>query len=506
MVREKMYLMSLFAILMCSGVSAQNQEWQNPKVNQINREPMHATFFAYESKKLALDGAKEKSSLFLNLNGTWKFKWVARQSEKPANFFKPGYDDSKWDNFQVPGIWEVNGYGDPIYTNSSYEFEHIMQPNPPYVPTELNPVGSYRRIVTLPENWKGKDVFIQFGAVRSNLYVWINGKFVGYSEDSKLPAEFNITKYVKPGKNVIAFQSYRWCDGNYLECQDMWRISGVSRDVMLEARNPIHVRDYEVIPDLDANYQNGSLKVNVELYKAETAAVELELLDSKGAKVAVQTLNFNKGKASGSLNVENPAKWTAETPNLYKLILTLKDSKGSVIESIPQIVGFRKIELKNSQVLINGQPILFKGVNRHEMDPLSATFISHERMEQDIRVMKECNINAIRTCHYPNDPYLYELCCKYGMYMVGEADLESHGMGYGEKTLAKNPAWDVAHMERFSRMVERDKNYPSIIFWSLGNEAGDGPNFEKTYAWGKNRDKTRPVQYEQAGLTNHTDI
>ncbi|MFA6129147.1 MAG: glycoside hydrolase family 2 TIM barrel-domain containing protein [Bacteroidales bacterium] len=498
----------LFALLAANSLQAQNLEtvWQDEKVNSINREPMHATYFAFENKDLANIGVKEHSNRFMSLNGLWKFKWVEKPADKPKDFFSTAYDDTSWKSFEVPGIWEVNGYGDPIYTNTGYEFSHLMEPAPPKVPTSYNPVGSYRRTITIPETWTGKEVYIQFGAVRSNLFLWVNGKFVGYSEDSKLPAEFNLTKFVKPGKNLIAFQSMRWCDGNYLECQDMWRITGVSRDVFLYTREPAHIRDLEVMPDLDADYKNGTLNVSYELTgKIKGTTLKYELLQ-EGKSIVAQEIKPAQTPVKLVIAVGNPAKWTAETPNLYTLITTLTDSKGNFIEAIPQTIGFRKVEIKGAQLLINGQPILIKGVNRHEMDPLTATWVSRERMEQDIKLFKELNINALRTCHYPNDPFIFELCNKYGIYVVGEADIESHGMGYGKESLAKFPSWYQAHFDRFSRMIERDKNQPSIIIWSMGNEAGDGINFEQMYAWGKKRDTSRPIQYERAGMSAHTDI
>ncbi|MDD4646026.1 MAG: glycoside hydrolase family 2 TIM barrel-domain containing protein, partial [Bacteroidales bacterium] len=468
--------------------------------------PMHASYFAYENQDLALKGAMENSDRYLSLNGWWKFKWVENPASKPKDFFSQNYDDSSWKSFEVPGIWEVNGYGDPIYTNIGYEFSNLMKPEPPKVPVEYNPVGSYRRTITIPDNWKDQEIFIQFGGVRSNLFLWVNGKFVGYSEDSKLPAEFNLTKYVKPGKNLIAFQSMRWCDGNYLECQDMWRITGVSRDVYLYARNPQHLRDIEIVPDLDATYKNGSLNISWDLAgKVKGYFLRFELT-AAGKTILNKEIKAEDNKGTIVLLVENPAKWTAETPNLYTLTTTLTDKHGNLIEVIPQTVGFRKIEIKNAQLLVNGKPILIKGVNRHEMDPLTGTWISRERMEQDVKIFKKLNINALRTCHYPDDPFMYELCNKYGIYVIDEADIESHGMGYGKASLAKFPSWYQAHFDRFSRMIERDKNQPSIIIWSLGNEAGDGVNFEQMYAWGKKRQSSRPIQYERAGLKAHTDI
>lgn len=498
----------LFALLAANSIQAQDLEnvWQDEKVNSINREPMHATCFPFENRDLAAMNVKEHSNRYLSLNGLWKFNWVEKPADKPGDFFSLTFDDSSWNFFEVPGIWEVNGYGDPIYTNIGYEFSNLMEPAPPKVPVKYNPVGSYRRTITIPDSWNGKEVYIQFGAVRSNLFLWVNGKFAGYSEDSKLPAEFNLTKFIRPGQNLIAFQSMRWCDGNYLECQDMWRVTGVSRDVYLYSRDQQHIRDLEVIPDLDAGYKNGSLNITYELtVQAKGSSVRFELMQA-GKQVLAQESKPVKNIGKITLTIENPAKWTAETPNLYTLITTLTDKKGNPTEVIPQTIGFRKVEIKNAQLLVNGKAILIKGVNRHEMDPLTATWISRERMEQDIRKFKELNINALRTSHYPNDPYMYELCNKYGIYVIGEADIESHGMGYGKESLAKFPSWYQAHFERFSRMIERDKNQPSIIIWSMGNEAGDGVNFEQMYAWGKKRDPSRPIQYERAGMSSHTDI
>jgi len=504
----KKFRLFILALLVINGIQAQDLEtvWQDEKINSINREPMHATYFAFESGELAKLGVKEHSARFMSLNGMWKFNWVERPSDKPKNFFSLNFDDSSWKPFEVPGIWEVNGYGDPIYTNTGYEFSNLMTPAPPKVPTSYNPVGSYRRTITIPDTWGGQEVYIQFGAVRSNLFLWVNGKFVGYSEDSKLPAEFNLTKFIKPGENLIAFQSMRWCDGNYLECQDMWRITGPSRDVYLYTRNPQHIRDIEIMPDLDGDYKNATLNISLDITgKVKGCTVGFELLQT-GQTVLRQDYKPMENSSKLTISVENPAKWTAETPNLYTLVTTLTDSKGNLIETIPQTVGFRKVEIINAQLLINGKPILIKGVDRHEMDPLTATWVSRDRMEQDLLVFKTLNINALRTSHYPNDPYMLELCNKYGIYVVGEADIESHGMGYGKESLAKYPSWYQAHFERFSRMVERDKNQPAIIIWSMGNEAGDGINFEQLYAWGKKRDTSRPIQYERAGLSAHTDI
>jgi beta-galactosidase len=487
--------------------------WENEFKNEINREPMHATYFAYETKDLALQNEKEQSKYFQSLNGTWKFNWVINPSLKPDGFWKPGYDDHLWNNFKVPATWEVNGYGVPIYVNTRYEFDYLMKADPPHVPHIYNPVGSYRRVIEVDKPWKGKDIYLHFGAVKSNVQVWVNGQFVGYSEDSKLEAEFNVTKYMKPGKNLVAFQVYRWTDGSYMECQDMWRVSGVQRDVFLYARNPVHVRDIEITPGLDNNYKNGWLTINLSFLKQsipqlKNYKVNFSLLDSS-QKVVQQksiTLADSANYQNVKIALDNPQKWSAETPYLYSLVTTLQDKQGKTIEVIPQKVGFRTVEIKDGHLLVNGKKIYIKGVDRHEMDPITAQVISRERMEQDVRVMKENNINAIRTSHYPNDPYLYDLCDKYGMYVVDEANLETHGMGYGPNSLSKKPDWFLQHFQRISRTVERDKNYPSIIIWSMGNEAGMGVNFERCYRWLKARQTSRPVQYEQAGNSEFTDI
>lgn len=486
------------------SVSAQSfKEWQDPEVNAINRAPMHTSFFAYENLETANKGVKEESDNFMTLNGKWKFLWVESADKRPNDFFRVGYDDNGWDDFRIPAVWELNGYGDPIYVNIGYAWRNQYKNNPPYVPVEKNHVGSYRKEIVVPANWKGKDIIAHFGSVTSNMYLWVNGKFVGYSEDSKLEAEFDITKYLVPGKkNLIAFQVFRWCDGTYLEDQDFFRYSGVSRDCYLYTRNRNRIDDIRVTPSLDDEYKNGIL--DVELSLKGNNNVSLELLDADNNVVQVKEVK-GSGTVKAEFNVENPNKWTAETPYLYTLRASLVKG-GNITEIVPLKVGFRRIEIKNAQVLVNGQPVLFKGANRHEMDPDGGYVVSRERMLQDIQIMKKFNINAVRTCHYPDDPYWYELCDKYGIYMVAEANIESHGMGYGETTLAKVDFYKKAHMERNMRNVQRNFNHPSIIFWSLGNEAGYGSNFEAAYHWVKNEDNSRPVQYERAGYSGLTDI
>ncbi|WP_195594238.1 glycoside hydrolase family 2 TIM barrel-domain containing protein [Bacteroides fragilis] len=490
-------------LAMCSlATMAQHDEWKNPEINAVNRAPMHTNYFAYSSSEEAAKADKENSSNFMTLNGIWKFNWVKNADARPTDFYRTDYNDKGWGQMKVPGVWEMNGYGDPIYVNVGYAWRNQYKNNPPYVPIENNHVGSYRKEIIIPAEWSGKEIFAHFGSVTSNMYLWVNGKYVGYSEDSKLEAEFNLTKYLKPGKNLIAFQVFRWCDGTYLEDQDFFRYSGVGRNCYLYSRNKKYIQDIRVTPDLDSNYTNGTLNVALNLNGSGT--VELNLTDPAGKSVATAQVNGN-GQKSVVMDVSNPEKWTAEAPNLYTLTATLKNGSNT-LEVIPVKVGFRKIELKDGQILVNGQPVLFKGADRHEMDPDGGYVVSRERMLQDILRMKQLNINAVRTCHYPDDNLWYDLCDQYGIYVVAEANIESHGMGYGKETLAKNPSYKKAHMERNQRNVQRGYNHPSIIFWSLGNEAGYGPNFEQCYTWIKNEDKTRAVQYEQAGTNEFTDI
>ena len=411
-------------------------------------------------------------------------------------------------DFPVPAVWELNGYGDPVYTNIPYAWSRQFADNPPFVEERNNHVGSYRREVELPQVWDGREVFFHMGSATSNLYLWVNGKFVGYSEDSKMGADFNITPYLKPGKNLIAMQIFRWCDGSYLEDQDFWRLSGIGRDVYLYARPAQRFGDVRIVADLDASYRNGLLAVEVAGRNVPGGSVKMVLSGKEGEFAPVTAKLDSRDSCRLSMPVKNVRKWSAEQPNLYSLALTLYDASGKELETVRQRVGFRKVEMRpdKGQILVNGQPVLFKGVNRHEMDPLTGYVVSPERMIEDIRIMKENNINAVRTCHYPDDPLWYELCDIYGIYVISEANVESHGMGYEEKTLAKEPSYLKAHLERNERMVRAFKNHPSILIWSLGNEAGDGPNFVECYKWVKAYDPTRPVQYERALLNDHTDI
>ena len=488
------------AVLLSLSANAQTfTEWQDAGVNAVNRAPMHTDYFAYETPELAARGERESSTYYMSLNGQWKFNWVRHADARPADFWKPGYNDRAWDTMPVPGVWELNGYGDPLYVNVGYPWREQYQNNPPQVPTEENHVGSYRRTITVPASWKGKDIIAHFGSVTSNIYLWVNGKYVGYSEDSKLEAEFDLTRYLKPGQeNLIAFQVFRWCDGTYLEDQDFFRYSGVGRDCYLYAREKRRIEDIRVTPDLDAEYKDGTLTVDVQL--KGNAIATLKLKDAQGKEVASAT---TRGETV-TMQVSNPHKWTAETPYLYTLYAQIGELAPK--EIIPVKVGFRKIELKDAQVLVNGQPVLFKGANRHEMDPDGGYVVSRQRMLQDVQIMKDLNINAVRTCHYPDDPYWYALCDEYGLYVVAEANIESHGMGYGDETLAKRDDYRQAHLERNQRNVQRNFNHPAIIFWSLGNEAGYGSNFEAAYDWVKAEDPSRAVQYERAGYDGKTDI
>lgn len=486
----KKQLLTGLLTVMALAANAQSNEWRDAQVNAVNRAPMHSNYFAFENADAAKKGIKENSANYMTLNGTWKFNWVKDADARPMDFWKTTFNDKGWDNLKIPAVWELNGYGDPIYLNVGYAWRNQFKNNPPEVPTENNHVGSYRREIIVPASWSGKDIIAHFGSVTSNMYLWVNGKYVGYSEDSKLEAEFDLTPYLKPGqKNLIAFQTFRWCDGSYLEDQDFFRFSGVGRDCFLYARNKKRIQDIRVTPDMDAAYQNGTLAIQLNL--KGSGNVEMELVDAKGKQIATATA---KGSGVVTMNVENPNKWTAETPYLYTLRASLQGSN----EVIPVKVGFRKIEIKNSQVLVNGQPVLFKGADRHEIDPDGGYVMSPERMIQDIQMMKKLNINAVRTSHYPNDNLWYDLCDQYGIYVVAEANVESHGMGYGDKTLAKVPAFEKAHVERNQRNVQRSFNHPSVIFWSLGNEAGAGPNFEAAYKWIKAEDPSRPVQYERS--------
>jgi beta-galactosidase len=489
------------------------RDWENPEVFNINREDPHASLISFPDEQSALEGIKENSPDYLSLDGTWKFNWVKSPNERPFWFFKDDYDTRNWKNIEVPSNWQMKGYDVPIYVNISYPFKK----DPPNIAHDFNPVGSYKRSFKVSSEWKDKEVFIQFGAVSSAFYVWVNEQLVGYSEDSKVPAEFNITKYLRSGKNSLAVEVYRWCDGSYLEDQDFWRLSGIQRTVFLHARPKTFISDFFAAGDLENNYNDGLLKIEASLKgnSGNDLVVEASLYDetikifteSKDAKLSAgkTVINFSK-------KIPGIKKWSAEKPNLYTLVLSLKNKDGSSLESVSAKIGFRKVEIVNSQLLVNGVAIRIKGTNMHEHNEITGHVIDEATVLKDIRVMKSNNINAVRTSHYPQQEFWYEMCDKYGLYLVDEADIESHGIGYDKDiTLADKPEWEAAHINRMQRMVERDKNHPSVIFWSMGNEAGDGNTFLKGYKWIKGRDATRPVQYERAEKSTntterHTDI
>lgn len=496
------------------GVSAQTfTEWHDLQVNQVNRYPMHTDFFAYDTSGKDADAlandAREKSVNYLSLDGQWKFNWVANADQRPTKFYETNFDDSSWKTMAVPGMWELNGYGDPEYVNIGFAWRGHFKEQPPAVPTKDNHVGSYRRVITLPDNWNGKQVIAHFGSVTSNIYLWVNGHYVGYAEDSKVAAEFDITPYLKKGNNLIAFQTFRWCDGSWDEDQDFWRLSGVARQSYLYAKNAKNqLTDLRVTPDLTDNYTNGTLHIKATL-KGKTSA-KFTLLDHEGNVVAQQAVSkAPNGIAETTLTINNPHKWTAETPYLYTLIAsaTTADKQQKPYETAPVKVGFRKIEIKNSQLLVNGKPILIKGADRHEIDPDGGYVLTLERMIQDIKIMKRLNINAVRTSHYPNDPRWYDLCDQYGIYVVAEANQESHGFEYGKDAISGTPLFAKQILERNQHNVDIHFNHPSIIVWSLGNETKYSKNFDDAYDWIKSQDSSRPVQYEQAGKTGHaTDI
>ena len=487
-------------------------EWHDLQVNEINRLPLHTLHFAYDPNDFPGTGAeyldKKKSMNYMSLDGTWKFNWVANADERPTDFYKTDLDDSKWKNIQMPGNWEMLGYGQPEYVNVGFAWRGHFNQQPPAVPTKDNHVGSYRREINIPANWDGKRVIAHFGSVTSNIYLYVNGQFAGYAEDSKVAAEFDITPFLKKGKNLIAFQSFRWCDGSWCEDQDFWRLSGPARENYLYARSKEHrLLDVRVETELKNNYKDGALNITAKL-QGNTLAY-FGLYDPDGKEVIVTgTDNVRNGVAKYQLRVKNVRKWSAETPNLYTLVVSPIQNGGmySPYEIIQVKVGFRKVEIKNKQLLVNGQPVLLKGANRHEMDPDEGYNVSEKRMIQDIMMMKRLNINAVRTCHYPDDPRWYDLCDKYGLYVVAEANQESHGFQYGDDAAAKKPEFAKQIMERNQHNVSMFYNHPSIITWSLGNETVMGDNFIQAYNWIKSQDKTRPVQYEQAHRGEGTDI
>ncbi len=493
-------IIPLLTLAFCGVMSLNAQDvnklkpWQNESVNELNRQPMHSNYFAFSSDDKEQNA--KASANYLSLNGLWRFHWVKNFDERPLDFYKKNYDDKAWAKLSVPAIWELNGYGDPIYTNVAYPWHNQFKDNPPIVPKENNHVGNYRREIFVPKAWKGKQIFVHLGSQTSNLSLWVNGKFVGYSEDSKLACEFDLTRFIKFGKkNLFAMEIHRWCDGTYLEDQDFWRLSGIARDCYLYARDKKRIADFRIGAGLTDIYTNGLF--SIKLKKTAPIPTELKLQDAEGQVIFEKALSKHRNEYS--FKIDNVHQWSAESPYLYKL--TIKAGN----EVIHQNVGFRTSEIKNAQLLVNGKPILIKGVNRHELDPDGGYVVPRRQMEEDLRLMKQMNINAVRTCHYPDDPYFYELCDRYGLYVVAEANLESHGTGYGEQSLSHPKSWRKAHLERNERQVQLLANHPSIIIWSLGNEAGGGENFAYAYKRVKELDSTRPVQYERSGLKN-TDI
>ena len=488
-------------------------EWENEKIVDINKEPAHTTFITYPDEQGALENNFKNSPWYKSLNGIWKFHYTDQPESRPIDFYKTELNDASWKTIPVPGNWELNGFGLPIYTNIVYPFPK----NPPFIDHKFAPVGTYRMNFTVPVEWDGKDVIIHFGSVTGAMYLYINGQPVGFTKASKTPAEFNITKYLSKGNNVLAAQVYRWHDGSYLEDQDFWRLTGIERDVYLVARNKTSIKDFEINADLDTKYTNGLFSVNVMLNNesGETNTALLDLVDKDGKKIISLSKKINPGQNSVPFltTIKEVNKWSNEIPYLYNALITLKDSKGNIVEVTSQKIGFRKVEIKNAQLLVNGKKIMVHGVNRHEHDELLGHVPTRELMIKDIQLMKQYNINSVRSCHYPDDPEWLQLCDEYGMYIVDEANIEVHGMGAAlqgnfDRSIhpAYLPSWAPAFMDRIKRMVERDKNHASVIIWSMGNECGNGDVFHDAYKWIKERDKTRPVQFEQAGEDWNTDI
>jgi beta-galactosidase len=490
------------------------RDWENPGMLSQNKEAPHATMISYPDEMSALTDGMVRSPNVLLLDGLWKFNYTDTPDKRPYWFFKDDYDTRDWDEIEVPSNWQMKGYDIPIYVNIGYAFEM----NPPYIKHDWNPVGSYKRTFKVPDGWDGREIFLHFGAVSSAFYVWINEQLAGYSQDSKTPAEFNITKYLKKGKNTISVEVYRWSDGSYLEDQDFFRLSGIQRSVFLHARPATYIADFFALGDLTDNYTDGLLKLNVLLSNTgnpKDLVLETSLFDDS-QKIFSETrdVKISEKSASEDFTKQFPdiKKWSSETPNLYTLVISLKEKDGKYLESVSAKVGFRKVEIINSQLLVNGVPVYLKGTNLHEHNDVTGHVIDEATLLKDIRVMKSNNINAVRTSHYPQQELWYDLCDKYGLYLIDEANIESHGIGYDKDvTIADKPEWAAAHLDRMKNMVERDKNHPSVIIWSLGNEAGDGHNFLNNYKWTKARDNSRPVQYERAEKSTntterHTDI
>ena len=499
----------LLAVCLCSSMTyaQEHHDWEDESIFGINKLKPHTSFFAVETEEL-LNKTPESSQFIQNLNGTWKFNLAINPSERPIHFYKTDYSTESWDDIPVPSNWEALGYDQPHYLDVDYPFE----PEPPFLPNDYNPVGAYKTIFNIPKNWNKRKIILQFGAVKSAFYLWINGEKVGYSQDSKAEAEFDITAFIKQGENQLALEVYRWSDGSYLEDQDMWRLSGIERDVMLYAVPKEYVFDYHIQPKLDESYKKGTItseiKFNQTTLKSHTLTVEVrdfktnELISSKLHQTKKGLMSFSFTDVLGKVK-----SWTAESPNLYHVIIKIDDHSEKA-QIFQQQIGFRTIQIIGNQLTINGKPITIRGVNHHEHHPKTGHVITEELMKQDILLMKKYNINAVRNSHYPNHPKWYELCNEYGLYVVDEANIESHGYHIWDKelTLANNPSWEAAHMDRVERMYARSKNHPSIITWSLGNEAGSGSNFEACYTWLKTMDKSRPIQYEMSQRTDYTDI
>lgn len=507
---KKLFLLAFLTVFLSGGnVSAKDnskEPWMDPNVTRVNTMAPHASFFAFETEELAGKNDKSLSDRYLSLEGMWNFHFARHHYDAPKNFYSLNFDDSEWVEFPVPGLFELNGYGDIIYKNIGYAWATQFKSNPPYIEEKNNYTGSYRKEVEIPADWKGQKIVMYVGSATSNLTLWVNGKEVGYSEDSKDAVEFDVTRYLKPGEeNLICMKVMRWCDGSYGEDQDFWRFTGIAREVYLYARPKAHIEDIHIGQDLNEDFTVGKFSVELNTANAKGKNITLSLYDMNGKVVWEKKDKVSGEEISYETDIRDIKPWTAETPNLYTLYATLSDAKGT-IESVRQRVGFRHIEIKNKQVLLNGQPILIKGANRHEMDPDGGYVIGMEQMIEDIRAMKKLNINAVRTCHYPDDPRWYDLCDEYGIYVCAEANFESHGMGYAETRLAQNPDFLKAIVERNICNVEIQKNHPSVIFWSMGNESGHGDNFKEAYHVIKELDNTRPVQYERAGLAKETDI
>lgn len=515
----KKSLVYLFLFLFAARAGAQTtNDWENPAVFGINKEAPRAYFIPYSDEALALKNDKNQSAYVLDLNGSWKFKWVYSPDQRSVDFYKENFDVSGWDNIEVPSNWELKGYGTPIYTNVTYPFPK----NPPYIDHKHNPVGSYKRSFEFPANWDGRRVVLHFDAGTSAMYVWVNGKKVGYSQVTKSPVEFDITDQVQKGTNNLAVEVYRWSDGSYLEDQDFWRLSGIDRDVYLTSTDQVRIDDFFAKAGLDKAYKNGTFSLNLQVknYKSEPASgsLQVQILGADGKQEYKTRKSWKAGEnattnVSASTYLKNAKQWSAETPNLYQMLLSLYDANGKLIETTSQKIGFRTVELKNSQLLVNGKAILVKGVNLHEHNQRTGHYVDKATMIKDIEVMKAHNVNAVRMSHYPHSPIWISLCDQYGLYLVDEANIETHGMGAEwqnwfdqKKHPAYLPEWHAAHMDRIHRLVERDKNHASVIIWSLGNECGNGSVFHDAYKWIKERDNTRLVQFEQAGENENTDI